>query len=183
MNTTKQIVTAEELLKLPKEGFRYELIQGELKKMSPAGHYHGRVAVHLTASLAHYVKTHQLGFVYAAETGFKLSSNPDTVRTPDVAFIRKEKVQKVGNTDGFWLGAPDLAVEVVSPSDTYQEVEDKVDDWLQAGPQMVIVLNPRKKSAIVYHSKRELMVLTEEDEIEGEDVIPGWKIKVADLFI
>src|SRR5919109_273859 len=119
MTTTPQHMTAEELLHMPDDGFRYELIRGELRKMAPAGHQHGRIAINVTTPLDQHVRAHNLGTVYAAETGFKLASNPDVVRAPDIAFIRRQRVEEVGNVEGYWPGAPDLAVEVISPSDTF----------------------------------------------------------------
>ena len=105
MATTHQLITAEELLRLPDDGYRYELARGELRKMAPAGHVHGRVAINLTTPLDQYVRDHHLGVVYAAETGFKLASNPDTVRAPDIAFIRRERVEEVGDLEGYRPGA------------------------------------------------------------------------------
>jgi Uma2 family endonuclease len=182
MTTTNLLVTAEELFHMPEDGFRYELVRGELRKMAPAGHVHGRVAINITAPLDHYVRAHDLGTVYAAETGFKLASDPDTVRAPDVAFIRRERVAEVGDIEGYWPGAPDLAVEVVSPGDTYSEVEEKVLEWLEAGTRMVVVANPRKRVVTVYRSLTDIAVLTEADRIEGGDVVPGWMMLVRDVF-
>jgi Uma2 family endonuclease len=120
--------------------------------------------------------------VYAAETGFKLASNPDHVRAPDCAFIRRERVVAVGETAGFWPGAPDLAIEVVSPGDSFVEVEEKVFDWLDAGSLAVIVVNPKKRSATVYRSVSDVRVLGEEEVLAVEDVVPGWGLPVRDLF-
>src|SRR6266498_6024873 len=111
MSTEVKLMTADELLALPRDEFRYELVNGELKKMSPAGQKHGRITVSLTAPLAKHVRDHQLGQIYAAETGFKLKSNPDTVRAADIAFIGKERLRISGETESYWPGAPDLVVE------------------------------------------------------------------------
>jgi len=181
--TANVLVTAEELFSMPDDGFRYELVRGELRKMAPAGHIHGKVAINISTPLAQYVRAHNLGTVYAAETGFKLASNPDTVRAPDVAFIRRDRVEEVGNVEGYWPGAPDLVVEVVSPSDTYSEVEEKVLEWLEAGVRMVIVANPRMRVVTVYRSLTEITVLTEADTLDGADVVPGWKMAVRDIFV
>jgi Uma2 family endonuclease len=181
MSTRTQLVTAEELLRMPDDGFRYELVCGELRKMPPAGHVHGRLAATLTASLVRYVTANQLGAVYAAETGFILRRNPDTVRAPDVAFIRQQRVQEVGDVAGYWPGAPDLAIEVVSPSDSYAEVEEKVFEWLEAGTLMVLVVNPRRRSVTVYRSLADIIVLN--DALDGGDVVPGWIMPVKDIFV
>jgi Uma2 family endonuclease len=182
MSTEIQLMTADELLALPKGEFRYELVNGELKKMSPAGHEHGRVTIRLTLPLALHVQKHGLGEVYAAETGFKLSSNPDTVRAPDIAFIRQEHVDAVGKTKGFWPGAPDLAVEVLSPSDTVGEIEEKVTEWLTAGVAQVWVVSPNFRTVTVYRSADTISVLTENDLLDGEDVLPGFQIQVREIF-
>lgn len=182
MTVTPQLMTAHELLNLSDDGFRYELVQGELRRMSPAGHRHGRLVVNITTPLDQYVRTHHLGAVYAAETGFQLTSDPDTVRAADVAFIRRERVEAVGDTEGYWPGAPDLAVEVVSPNDLYTEIEDKVLDWLTAGTRMVVIINPRTRTVTVYRSRTQITLLTEQDSLDGADVVPGWHIAVHELF-
>src|SRR6185295_19153014 len=125
MSTAEQLMTADELLRMPDNGFRYELVKGELRKMAPAGHEQGRVAINFTWRLAQHVETNNLGVVYAAETGFKLAANPDTVRAPDVAFVCRNRREEIKSSQGFYPGAPDLAVEAVSPGDTYTEVQEK----------------------------------------------------------
>jgi Uma2 family endonuclease len=182
MATANQLVTAEELLRMPDDGYRYELVRGELRKMAPAGHLHGRIAINVTTPLDRHVRAHNLGTVYAAETGFKLASNPDVVRAPDVAFIRRERVEEVGDVEGYWPGAPDLAVEVISPSDTYSDVEEKVFDWIEAGTRMVVLVIPRKRTVTIYRSLTDIVMLTEHDTLDGGDVVPGWKIPVSEVF-
>lgn len=182
VTTAAEHVTAEELRRMPDDGFRYELVEGEVRKMVPAGATHGRIAINVTVPLAQHVKENNLGAVYAAETGFQIASEPDTVRAPDAAFVRQERVDAGGDVEGYWPGAPDLAVEVVSPNDTYTAVEEKVFDWLDAGAQMVIVANPRKRSVTVYRSRTEIVVRTEGEAIDAGDVVPGWTMAVEDVF-
>ena len=128
-----QLVTAEELLDMPDDGFRYELVRGELRKMAPAGSGHSVSGVEIATSLNIHVKTNNLGRVFGADAGFLLARNPDTVRAADVAFVRRERVEAVGIPSGYWPGPPDLAVEIISPNDRYTEVYEKVDEWLEAG--------------------------------------------------
>jgi len=179
---SERIYSAQDLLRMSHKGFRSELLHGQLVKMSPAGQQHGRIAATITASLGQYVTEHKLGTVYAAETGFLLATNPDHVRAPDVAFVCRERLQAVQETEGYWPGAPDLAVEVVSPSDTYAEVEDKVFDWLEGGGRLVVVVNPRKRLVTVYRSKTDIVVLGEDNALEGNEVVPGWSLSVSTLF-
>ncbi len=149
--------------------------------MPAAGHEHGRVGMNIGASLAEFVHGHGLGAVYAAETGFKIASAPDTVRGPDAAFVSKVRLEAVAGKRGYWAGAPDLAVEVVSPDDTHVDVQDKVNDWLAAGTHMVIVVNPHRRTVAV-HRPTSITVLTENDAVEGGDVVPGWRVSVQELF-
>ena len=182
MTTALQTTTAEDLLHMPQDGFRYELVRGEMRKMAPAGHVHGRVAMKLSAALFQHVEAHRLGVVYAAETGFLLSRDPDTVLAPDVAFVSQARIEEAGDVDGYWPGAPDLAVEVVSPSDRYRDVEQKALDWLDAGAAMVLLIDPRRHVVSAYRSRSDIVVMTEGDALNGGDVVPGWAIPIEDLF-
>ena len=182
VSTQVQLMTADELLTLPGGEFRYELVKGELKKMSPAGHHQGKIIIRLTVPLAEHVKANQLGEIYAAETGFKLESAPDTVRAPDIAFITKERVEEVGETRGYWPGAFDLAVEVLSPDDRLSEVEEKVSEWLIAGTRQVWVVSPKLHTVTIYASSGNIQVLTEKEILTGGDVISGFALPVAEIF-
>jgi Uma2 family endonuclease len=182
MSTTTQLMTAEELLKLPRGRYRYELVKGELRQMSPAGHTHGKIAARLGAELFRHVEEHDLGEVYAAETGFKLKSDPDYVRAPDAAFVRRARVEQVGDAQGYFPGAPDLAAEVVSPGDKVSEVEEKVEEWLDAGTTLVWIVSPKLRTVTVYRSLSDVTTLTEKDALDGEQVVPGFRYPVAKLF-
>jgi Uma2 family endonuclease len=175
-------VTADELLRMPDDGVRRELVRGEVRTMTPAGRQHGKIAMRIGAHLAGYVEEQQLGEVYAAETGFRIGSDPDTVRAPDVAYLSRARVDETGEVTGFAPGPPDLAVEVLSPHDRFEAVEEKVFDWLDAGTRMVIVVNPAARSATIFRSRSEIVVLTEEEAIDGLDVVPGWTLPVREIF-
>jgi Uma2 family endonuclease len=177
------LVTADELLRMPRGRVRRELVRGELREMTPAGYEHGRVAMRVGSLLDRFVRENDLGVALAAETGFRLESDPDTVRAPDVAFVRRDRAAQVAEGSSYFRGAPDLAVEVVSPGDSFAEVEEKVFGWLEAGCRMVIVVNPRKRTATVYRSRSDITVLTEADELDGGDVVPGWRLPVRELFV
>jgi Uma2 family endonuclease len=180
--TLTKPTTADELFVMPDDGYRYELVEGELIRMSPAGNEHGRVTVRITSPLFVYVEAHHLGTVYAAETGFVIEENPDTVRAPDVAFVSQERLEASGPIKSYWRGAPDLAVEVVSPGDTVGEVEGKVAQWLASGTRMVWVVSPKLQSVTVYKSLKDIVTLTEKDHLEGDNVVPGFRIAVAEIF-
>lgn len=183
MSTTLQQVTADELFAMPKDGFRYELVKGELRKMSPAGSEHGAIIVNLTVLLAQHIKANHLGVCFGAETGFKIASDPDTVRAPDVAFVSRERVPESGIPKKFWPGAPDLTVEVISPGDTLEEVEEKGEDWLSAGARGVWVVSPKRRGVTVYRSMADVTRLLEADELEGGDFVPGFRCKLSEIFV
>lgn len=181
-STEVKLMSADELLALPRGQFRYELVNGELKRMSPTGHEHGRITIRLTVPLAQHVKANRLGEVYAAETGFRLTSNPDTVRAPDIAFICQQRVGEVGATTGYWPGAPDLAVEVLSPDERSPQVTRKVSEWLTAGARQVWVVSPKLRTITVYRSLTDFTVLSEKDTLEGADLLPGFRLAVGEIF-
>ena len=181
MTTKTRLMTADELLRLPSSGIRYELIRGNLKSMSLRGGFHGKQAGSIQGSLGTHARANGLGTVYAAETGFLLETDPDLVLAPDVAFIRRER-QRLGDTARYIPVAPDLAVEVISPSDRLTQVHEKALEWLAHGVRMVIVVNPRNRTVQVYRSPTDIATLTEADTLDGGDVIPGWRMAVADIF-
>jgi Uma2 family endonuclease len=182
MSTTAQPITADDLLRMPHNGLRYELVKGELRAMTPGGHEHGRVAMRFTWRLAQHVENNQLGVVYAAETGFLIAKNPDTVRAPDVAFVSCNRLTEVKKSEGYWPGAPDLAVEVVSPNDTYTEVEEKAIAWLNAGTRMVLAINPRKRTVTVFRSLNTIFIVNEDSVLDLEEIVPGFQVAVQEIF-
>lgn len=181
METTK-LMTAEELWQLAKNGMRHELVRGELRTMPPAGGEHGVTTIHLTGPLWAHITPLDLGELVAAETGFIIFRDPDVVRAADIAFVSKARIPATGIPKGYWPGTPDLAVETVSPNDTMEDVDEKVDDWLRAGTKMVWVVNPKRRTVTVYRSRDHAQILSEKDELDGQDVLPGFRILVAKIF-
>ncbi|HEY3960045.1 MAG TPA: Uma2 family endonuclease [Solirubrobacteraceae bacterium] len=176
-------VSAEELLKLPRgEGKRYELIEGRLRVMCASGFEHGRVAMTAGRLLGNHVHMTGSGVTLGAETGFILARGPDTMRAPDAAFISQARADAVGPSPGFWAGgAPDLAIEVVSPEDSQPYVRAKALNWLEAGAIAVLVLHPRSCSATVYRAGGDIREVID-GEIDLSDAVPGWRVALADLF-
>jgi Uma2 family endonuclease len=174
-------MTAEDLLTMPDDEHRYELVEGELKQMAPAGEEHGTYGMNLSWRLARYIHEHKLGRVYLAETGFLVERNPDTVLAPDFSFISADRLPAGGPAKGYREGAPDLVVEVVSPSDTYDKVEEKVQRWLSAGTRLVWVVLPGTRTVTV--CRQELRrVVGIGGTLDGEDVVPGFQVAVAEIF-
>jgi len=180
MATTQQITTAAQLLEASDLG-RCELIQGELVMMSPAGFRHGHVAAKLAQLLMNFVESRSLGAVTGSETGFQIARDPDTVRAPDVAFVRADRLPPI-EPRGFFPGAPDLAVEVLSPSDRASEVNAKVRDWLETGARRVWVVDPENQTVAVYRSVSEATILGLPETLSGEDVLPGFAVPVRQIL-
>jgi len=174
-------MTAEDLLSYHAPDKRTELVRGRLVVREPAGYEHGRVAAELLFRIGSHVRAHALGVVLAAESGFTLHRGPDTVRAPDVAFIRSERVPAPG-TRGFPELAPDLAVEVRSPGDTRGEVAEKVADWLAAGSALVWVVDSVARTVVVHAAGAAARTLGAEDTLDGGDVLPAFSARVNELF-
>jgi Uma2 family endonuclease len=173
--TVTSLMTAEEFYRLASSK-RYELVRGELREMSPTGLQHGDVAALIAASLVNHVRQYRLGKVYINDVGFLIERNPDTVRGPDIAFVRTERVVR---SLKFYDGAPDLAVEVVSPGDSYTDVEEKTAEWLRGGTRAVIIVDPRRQTVRVDRAGETAYV---EDAIVVDDVIPGWRLPLSEIF-
>ena len=149
--------------------------------MSPAGSRPGAIALRIGSMLLDFVESHALGVVLGAETGFKIATDPDTVRAPDAAFIRADRI---GETlpQGFFPGAPDLAVEVLSPDDRASEVLAKVENWLSAGCHGVWVVDPKTLSVAVYRAGGGAVILKATDTLAGDNLLPGLQLPVASIF-
>jgi len=168
-------MTADELSRLPDDGYRYELVRGQLRRMSPGKEEHGFITGQIHIRLGMWVWPRNLGRVYSSETGFRLASNPDTVRCPDVSFVRASTPRQRHD----FPPPPDIAFEVKSPSNTYKELLEKKDDYLAAGTLAVVIVDPPKKAVTVHRPNG---VRTVEDILTLDDVLPGWQLPLAELF-
>ena len=181
--STTTLVTADELLAMPTGmGKRYELVAGELRVMSPSGWRHGNVVSKLHVRLASFVDQNSLGMMFGAETGFRLATNPDTVRAPDIAFVAKQSIPEELPERGFWPGAPDLAVEVLSPGDRTGEVDEKIDAWLTAGCRAVWIVDPELETVTIYSSRTNVQVKTAGEVLQGDPVVRGFSCAVNELL-
>lgn len=182
MATVPQLVTADDLARADGSGQHVELVRGELVMMTPAGHLHGRVAANIAAALHSFVRRTATGETYAAETGFVLSRHPDTVRAPDAAFVTLDRSVAQVRSEGFFDGAPDLAVEVISPNEPDEAVHAKVLDYLRAGTRLVWIVYPSTRTVTVYRSLTDIRVVTADGTLDGHDVLPGFALAVEDVF-
>jgi Uma2 family endonuclease len=157
-------------------------VRGEVRTMARAGDFHGRIVMNASPPLDQHVRANGLGVVFAAATGFKASTNPDSVRAPDAAFVPRKCVDATGEAEGYWPGAPDLAVGVVSPNDRFAEIEQKVADWFAAGTLVVVVVNAQSKTFMVRPCEKEARILSEGEVLDHGEVVPGWTHPVAEVF-
>jgi Uma2 family endonuclease len=176
-----QLVTARELERMPDDNYRYELVEGRLIRMSPVGGLHGVLTMRLGGMLADHTRRRNLGFV-VTEVGFTLAINPDTVRAPDVAFVRRQRTPNGKPPRGFWIGPPDLAVEVLSPDDRPAAVSAKVTEYLASGVPLVWVLDPDERTVTAYRPHTDPVVFREGDELDAAGVVPGFTCAVRDIF-
>ncbi len=174
-------MTAEEVERISIPGKVTELVRGRLIVREPPGTHHGALAANLTYYLADFVRRHGSGAIFAQDTGFKIGSDPDTVRAPDVAFVARERVGVIRER-GYAELAPDLLAEILSPDDRPAEVLAKVADWLAAGTKIVWVIDPDRRETRVYRRDGTLTVLGSEGSLEGEDVLPGFTAPLKDLL-
>ena len=178
MAVEPRLVTADELLRLPRGRARHALVRGRLLTLPLNDAQHGAAAANIGASLSTYVRAHRLGRT-TLNAGYVLTVDPDTVRGADVAFVRAGRSRP---TEGYFHGAPDLVVEVVSIFDLYLDVQDAVADWLDRGVRLLFLVNPQRRTVAAHRPSEPIRVLTEDDVLDGEDVVPGWTLSVRDLF-
>jgi Uma2 family endonuclease len=176
-----RLLTAAELLRMPDDDMWHELVAGRLITMSPPGFAHGICAGRLEHALTTFARRRKLGLVAPQDTGFKLKSDPDTVRAPDVAFVRASRIPRQLPT-AYWDGAPDLAVEVLSPREREREVLKKVPEYLECGSTAVWVVRPRTRSVTLFHSGSEPVTLSGDDALTDPRVLPGFRFELPRLF-
>lgn len=168
-----------DLLNAPRDGRKYELVDGEIV-VSPAGSRHGAVCVKLSTRLGTFIEQRRLGHLFDSSTGFRMPNG--NVRLPDVAFVARGRFEGGKVPEGFSPVAPDLAVEVLSPEDRPRYVLDKVGEYLDAGVPLVWVVDPRTRAATVYRSLTNVRTVVENGDLDGEDVLPGFRCSLADIL-
>ena len=181
--TTKtKLLTADDLMRLDAKGVRGELIRGVLHKTMPVGNIHAIVVATFTAILIGFIKPRRFGTIMAGDPGIWLEHAPDTIRAPDIAFISVERMAMGDADPGYSEIMPDLAVEVASPSDSRPYLNRKSLMWLENGVRLVWVVHPRSRTVDVYREDSLIITLTEDDTLDGGDVLPGFSCHVSDVF-
>ena len=180
--TASGLITADDLLRLSSDGVRGELIRGVLSETTPARYEHGQIAARVVVRLGNFVQPRKLGILTVSDSGVQLEHNPDTVREPDVAFFSAEKSPPDERVTGYAQVAPDLAVEIVSPSDRLPAVNDKALMWLRYGVRLVWVVRPDERRVDVHRDGHPVAALTESDALDGADVLPGFSCPVREVF-
>ena len=176
-----RVTTADELLQITEDHHHYELLHGELSRRSLPVARRGVISTELLLRLGTWAKRHDLGLV-TDRVGFLLDQDPDHVRAPDVAFIRKERLPETGVPVKYWPGAPDFCAEVVSCNDTYAYVQEKACDWIRYGTRLVVVVEPDRRRLVVHRSDKDVQILGEDDVLDGGDVVPDFELAIRELF-
>jgi Uma2 family endonuclease len=157
----------------------YEIVAGQPEEKDMGGARHGGIGVRLIVRLASYVEAHQLGGVYGPDTTFQIGENQ---RIPDMAFVSTARFPPEGEPEGIWLMAPDLAVEIISPNDLYEKVISKIEEYFAGGVRQVWLISPEHKTVTIYHAPTRTTILTEADDLVSEEILPGFRCQIADLF-
>ncbi len=173
--------TGEELDRLP-EGWRYEIDEGELVIMPPAGFEHGKVGTTVTGLIWQFVRSHGLGQVLTCDTGFRLRRDPETLRAPDVAFISNERIALIADPKKFSEVPPDLAVEVLSPSNSQVDMGRKVEQYLAAGVRSVWILDPGNQTLTYYRPDEKPITLNDPEAMVEDPCLPGFRCLLAELW-
>jgi Uma2 family endonuclease len=180
--TTTTYLTADEFWELPEvEGKRLELIEGYVIEMPPAGPRHNEIAFYLAVLIFQFVRQHRLGWASGDGTGYLIRGERESVLIPDASFVAAERIPPGETPDTGWTFPPDLAVEVVSPSDRADDVNAKVTTYLQAGTRLVWVVWPRTRTIYAFRAGR-ADTLGLNDRLDGGDVLPGFSVPVAEIF-
>ena len=182
MATTSHLITADELWAMPEDGGRHELVQGALQSMNPVGSLHAWIVSEVAATLRDYLRKCPIGEILTGDPGFVLRRDPDTVLAPDIAIVRKARFGDFGIAATYFEGPPDLAIEVVSPRDRFNDVDAKAHDYIAAGAALVWVINPRWRNVTIYQADRTVRVVAETEELTAPELLPGSSCHVADLF-
>lgn len=177
-----KLYTADDLLTMEGDAFGYELIRGELREVSPAGAGPSMIAGRMYVHVFAFVAPRNLGYLTGADGGFILARDPLTIVAPDVGFIRRDRVPADFGFDHFFPVPPDLAVEVLSPSNRPRQVAEKIEVYLEAGVRLLWVVDPRRRTVTIHRPDREPRVVDVNSELDGEDVLPGFRLAVAELF-
>jgi len=180
--TSTALMTAEELMELPEDDLRHELINGELITMPLPRIPHGRIEARLGLQLAQFIWDHDLGEAYIGDSGFQLTWNPDTVVGPDFAFVSKERLKEAGEVNGYWQGPPDLAVEVYSPGYRPGKISERVSRLFNAGTKQVWIVNLKHNTVTVYRSPSDTKTFSGSDYLESPDLFPGFRISLDRIF-
>ena len=177
-----RLLTADDLLRLSSQGVRGELIRGVLRETMPTGHQHGRVVTNLVILLGNFIKPRKLGSLTASDSGVWLERDPDTVREPDIAYFSAETSPLDEWVTGYAEVAPDLVVEIASPSDSRREVNAKALMWLSFGVRLVWVVHPDQRTVDVHRTSRPIATVNDADTLDGLDTLPGFRCRVGEIF-
>lgn len=180
--TSTALMTAEELMHLPRGYYRAELINGEFITMPLPKVPHGRAATRLGGPLVQFVEDHDLGEAYIGDVGYQLTWNPDTVLGPDISFISKQRLKEMGEVEGYGQGPPDLAVEVLSPGDRRGKVNKKISLWLRSGTKQLWIVDPKHRTVVIYRSEVDTTTFSGSDYLESQDLFPGFRLSLDRIF-
>jgi Uma2 family endonuclease len=180
--TSTALMTAEELMQLPDDDLRHELINGELITMPLPKLPHGRAANHLGVPLANFVLENDLGEVYIGDIGYQVTWKPDTVLAPDVTFVSKQRLEEAGDVEGYWQGPPDLAVEVYSPAYRPGRVSTRISRLFNFGTKQVWIVDLKQRTVAVYRSESDITTFSGSDYLESPDLFPGFRLSLDRIF-